>query len=1027
MPRVTNSMVQNLMLSDMHNNLSRLLDYQHQLATGKKHARPSDHPIDVTRELALQTTLLENTQYIRNQDDAMTWLANTDAAFNQMTDVAHRIRELTIYAGNGALGPGETEAIAAEIKELQEEMRNIANYSVEGRFLFSGLATGVRPFERDEQGNVVYNGNTGKVKYEVERSVVGDVSFHGREVFQQSYTTNTLSSVEVPIDFLWTGRDEIVQIKVGERAVKVHLSEDWTDRNINGNVDITDYNRFRDHGEVEGLTLDEIAKRINESMEMGDVDRLISVSVEKDETNGTQRLIFQSHTGEPIQVTSWPETDLAQQAQSIVGRDTTTIVPPWTPSAGTIRVFFPEGGEDVTLDISGLSPSDIATKISTVLGIEARTNVDGHRLVVSASKTGEQFSMELTGAARALFSTSTDDVVTVTSEESLRPVDHSHIDFATLMGMETTLKSRQFGDGETFAIGAGADLHLRFESGKNASELKIDGGDNLTIDELAERIRQVAGDWLEVVVQADETENGLGTSQSLEEMTKRLILRPKDNEPLVVIDKNTSNYAMDLGFSTAIQSNGGVHTGGVDTVFPDFLCLDENMAARLQITVGGKDFTVKLYPEDVAVNALVSPVVADQVKVMEQIVKQVNAAAGETMLAYTVLDSATGQTSLYAKNGEALRIVDLPIGDPSWTPSYTAGIALQMGIASGITSTAVQENVPVGPGTIRIESLGRIVDVDISAGDTPLAVADKIRKAAGSWLDVAYFDPKKSTDPATLSSEVRLNFAAKDGSPISIFDVSGSAAQSLNIDNAIRGDVDVTAWALSGTPADNILSIEVDGYTHTIDLNAIFDSNGGGIGIEDVTAAINARFQGQDVKAQLVDDTITGDKRLLLTSPRGYSVKIIAGVAQTALTGAGVIQTESRPPTASARYTQNIVVRTASDTTKTDFFGVLENLANSVTAEDREGLSNIMLGQIDEFIDNLLRCRTSGGAILKRYENNQARFKQNNVYVTELYSKISDIDLAETSTNFAMAQAVYQSSLAVIAKIVQPTLVDFLR
>ena len=61
MQRVTNTMVQNLMLSDMHKNLSRLLDYQQQLATGKKHSRPSDHPIDVTRELALQTTLLENT------------------------------------------------------------------------------------------------------------------------------------------------------------------------------------------------------------------------------------------------------------------------------------------------------------------------------------------------------------------------------------------------------------------------------------------------------------------------------------------------------------------------------------------------------------------------------------------------------------------------------------------------------------------------------------------------------------------------------------------------------------------------------------------------------------------------------------------------------------------------------------------------------------------------------------------------------------------------------------------------------
>lgn len=1008
MQRVTNMMVQNLMLSDMHNNLSRLLDYQQQLVSGKKHSRPSDNPIDVTRELALQTTLLENTQYIRNQDDAMTWLANTDSAFNQMTDVAHRIRELTIYAGNGALGPGETQAIAAEIKELQEELRNIANYSVEGRYLFSGLATGVRPFERDAQGNVVYNGNTGKVQYEVEKSVVGDVSFHGREVFQQSYTKNTLTSVEVPIDFLWKGRDEIIQIKVGDRAVKVHLAEGWTDRNINGDVDITDYNRFRDHGEVEGLTLDEIAKRINESMDMGDASRLVSVTVQKDQTNGTQRLVFQSHTGEPIQVTSWPETDLAQQTQSIVSSGA------WVAGDGTIRVFFPEGGEDVTLTVDATDTLDtIATKISTVLGIEARVNVDGNRLVVSASKTGEKFSMELTGSARALFSASTDDVVTVTSEESLRPVDHSHIDFATLMGMETTLKSRQFGDGDPVLPGAAQDLHIRFESGKNASELKIDaaGVASLTIDQLAERIRQVAGDWLEVVVQADETENGLSTSQSLEEMTKRLILRPKDNQPLVVIDKNTSNYAMDLGFSTAIQSNGGANA-----VFPNFLCLDPNMAARLQVTVGGKDFTVKLYPGDVAVNPSAIPMVADQAKVMEQIVKQVNAAAGETMLGFTVLDKTTGQTSLYAKNGEALRIVDLPIGDPAWTPSYTAGIALQMGIASGITSIPVQENLPVGPGTIRIESLGRIVDVDISAGDTPLAVADKIRNAAGGWLDVAYFDPEKPND----ASNVLMNIAAKDGSPISIYDVTGTVASTgLQISNAIR--TDTSGWTIPPAAGDT-LSITVDGYTHTIDLNAIFDSNGiGGIDVEDIAAAINARFQGQDVKAQLVEEA--GNTYLVLTSPRGYSIDLngggtYAGVSETTPSCAG---------SPSARYTQNIVVRTASDTTKTDFFGVLENLANSVTAEDREGLSNTMLKQIDDFIDNLLRCRTSGGAILKRYENNQARFKQNNTYITELYSKISDIDLAETSTNFMMAQAVYQASLAVIAKIVQPTLVDFLR
>ncbi|MDI9369951.1 MAG: flagellar hook-associated protein FlgL [Synergistaceae bacterium] len=1021
MQRVTNVMVQSLMLSDMHRNLSRLLDFQHKLATGKKHSRPSDHPIDVTRELALQTTLFENNQYIRNQDDAMTWLANTDAAFNQMMDVAHRIRELTIYAGNGALGPGETRAIADEIMELQEEMRNIANYSVEGRFLLSGLATGVRPFEKDPLGNIVYNGNTGKVQYEVERGVVGNVSFHGREVFPLEYVSNTLTSVEVPIDFMWKGRDEIVQIKVGDRAVKVHLTEDWVDRNINGRVDLTDYNRFRDHGEVRGLTLDDIAKQIEESMDMGDVSRLISVSVQKDYNNGTQRLVFKSHTGEPIQVTSWPETDRLQQTQSIVGEGLTA----WTANDdGTLRIYVP-GGLDETIDVvAGDTLQDIADKInSTVQGIEARLSpgdplTEPVSLVVSSTKVDFQFHMDLTEGAREIFvSAPADPVVTLASEESKRPVDHSHIDFSTLMGMETTLKSRQFADGETFNVAT--DLHLRFESGKNVSELKIDGGGTLTIDQLAERIRQVAGDWLEVVVHEDHTEMGLGTSENLEEMTKRLILRPKDNEPLIVIDRNTSNHAMDLGLSTAIHSTGGQH---VQVQFPDFLCLDRNMAARVQVTVGGKQFAVKLYPEDVAIDATAPTIVADQAKVMDQIVRQVNSAAGEELLAWTALDATATypQVSIYAKNGEALRIIDLPIGDPAWTPSYTAGIAMQMGLASGITSTPVSEGTVLTAGTIRIESLGRTVDVDISAGDNPVTVADKIRKAAGSWLDVAYFDP----DKPNATDDVMLNIAAKDGAPISIFDVTGNVARTVHIDNAIRGDTDVSGWAPDGALANNLLTITVDGYSHTIDLNAIFDSNDDGTtDIEDVVAAINARFQGQDVKAQLVEDG--GNSYLVLTSPRGYRITV-GGTAQPLLTG-GETTTTPRAGSPSARYTQNVVVRTASDTRRTDFFDVMGNLANSVAAEDREGLSDIMLGQVDQFIDNLLKCRTSGGAILKRYENNQARFKQNNVYVTDLYSKVSDIDLAETSTQFAMAQAVYQSSLAVIAKIVQPTLVDFLR
>ena len=133
-----------------------------------------------------------------------------------------------------------------------------------------------------------------------------------------------------------------------------------------------------------------------------------------------------------------------------------------------------------------------------------------------------------------------------------------------------------------------------------------------------------------------------------------------------------------------------------------------------------------------------------------------------------------------------------------------------------------------------------------------------------------------------------------------------------------------------------------------------------------------------------------------------------------------------RSDDASTPYGQTVTTRSGSDQTTTDFFGLLDQIADAMRNEDREGLSDTLLGQVDDFLDNLLRCRTQTGALTRRYETSQARLVANYTSTESLYSKVSDTDLAEASVNYMMAQAVYQASLAVIARIVQPTLVDFL-
>ncbi|WP_286954559.1 flagellin, partial [Aminobacterium sp. UBA5277] len=195
-------------------------------------------------------------------------------------------------------------------------------------------------------------------------------------------------------------------------------------------------------------------------------------------------------------------------------------------------------------------------------------------------------------------------------------------------------------------------------------------------------------------------------------------------------------------------------------------------------------------------------------------------------------------------------------------------------------------------------------------------------------------------------------------------------------------------------------------------------------GIQDLVNTINSRFQGQDIRAGIVKDG--GEERLVFWSPKGYSFKVEQnGDDSSALLGTPAMETSSRG--GSGPYSQRVAVRTGADREASDFFGVLDNLARAVRQGDQEGVSSALMGKIDSFQDNLLRIRTREGAVQKRYTSNNARLKQNNLNLTDLYSKVSDVDLAEAYTQYKMNEAVYQASLAIIARIVQPTLVDFLR
>lgn len=106
---------------------------------------------------------------------------------------------------------------------------------------------------------------------------------------------------------------------------------------------------------------------------------------------------------------------------------------------------------------------------------------------------------------------------------------------------------------------------------------------------------------------------------------------------------------------------------------------------------------------------------------------------------------------------------------------------------------------------------------------------------------------------------------------------------------------------------------------------------------------------------------------------------------------------------------------------------LLDNIIDAMGNGDTDTLSEDLLGDMDKHLDNVIRFRSKMGAIFNRLEAAKERNSSENLSMTELLSKSEDIDLAEKMMEFSVMSTVYQASLSAGAKVLQPSLLDYIR
>jgi flagellar hook-associated protein 3 FlgL len=114
------------------------------------------------------------------------------------------------------------------------------------------------------------------------------------------------------------------------------------------------------------------------------------------------------------------------------------------------------------------------------------------------------------------------------------------------------------------------------------------------------------------------------------------------------------------------------------------------------------------------------------------------------------------------------------------------------------------------------------------------------------------------------------------------------------------------------------------------------------------------------------------------------------------------------------------------DGTDPGVIGFCQTLADDVEAGNLEQV-DAALATADQFINDLLSARSTIGAKINRLELQQSRLDSTQISFTNLLAQNEDADIAEVIMNLKMQESVYRASLAAGARIIQPSLVDFLR
>lgn len=151
-------------------------------STGTEVAKASDNPSAVGSILSCRSGIVKSERYVENCKNVQDNLATSEIYLNSVENLFVRAKEIAIAGANDSLSAADKATLADEISQLQQELLDLANTQVDGKYLFAGYADQSQPFT-DNGTAIVYNGTSDHIMLEINPGSTVAKNITGEELF----------------------------------------------------------------------------------------------------------------------------------------------------------------------------------------------------------------------------------------------------------------------------------------------------------------------------------------------------------------------------------------------------------------------------------------------------------------------------------------------------------------------------------------------------------------------------------------------------------------------------------------------------------------------------------------------------------------------------------------------------------------------------------------------------------------------------------------------------------------------------